>query len=205
MVILWDLIRVKFNRREEGSKQVKKDLQMQHTSNPQTSVCELNSLYMLILKNKPHYLEELVVILEFLIVFNICMIFQDFTNPSFIIIVDISLQGLSYQSTTGWMTWITEMYRLTALEVRSPGWRCCWDWFALLAVKKSFSQASGLALAGGCLAALSTPQHVRTSPCFLSHLHMAFSLCMCLCSNLPILLGHQSYWIRPYYSNMISS
>ena len=74
MVILWDLIRVKFNRREEGSKQFKKDLQKQHTSNPQT--CELNSLYMLILKNKPLYLEELVVILEFLIVFNICMILQ---------------------------------------------------------------------------------------------------------------------------------
>ena len=71
MVILWDLIRVKFNRREEGSKQFQKDLQRQHTSNPQTSVCDLNSLYMLILKNKPHSLEELVVILEFLIVFNI--------------------------------------------------------------------------------------------------------------------------------------
>lgn len=76
MVILWDLTRVKFNRREEGSKQFKKDLEKQHTSNHQASFCELNSLHMLILKNKPVYLEELVIILEFLIVFNICMISQ---------------------------------------------------------------------------------------------------------------------------------
>lgn len=160
---------------------------------------------MLILKNKPVYLEELVVILEFLIVFNICMIFQVYKPHLYYYYV--------YQSARAALP---KYHKLSDLNYRTV-------------LSHSFGgQKSRIEVLLGLLSSMGCEEELLSGllpsfwwvvvwqplafhslytyhPVFCPHLHMAFSLSACLCSNFPILLGHQSYWIQPCYSNMISS
>ena len=59
------------------------------------------------------------------------------------------------------------------------------------AVREHLSQASPLD-SGGLLAIFGVPWLLD----LCLHIHMAFSLCVCLCPDFPLLQGCQSYWIK---------